>query len=200
MGNRAVIKFDGLNSGVYLHWNGGRDSVEPFLEYCRLRNFRCDEYGVARFCQVVGNWFGGTLSIGVYTDIEDEDEKFYDNGIYVVKDWKIIRRIPEDIEEQKGHDFNDILLDVDDNQPEKDRLGADYILAPWVKTKDIQPGDYVYVRRMEDYHPSKIEVLGTARDPFTHKVLPYVAFWGEDDQLVLNTNNFLHDEEYKVAK
>ena len=37
MGNRAVIttKENMYNNGVaiYLHWNGGRDSVEAFLEY-----------------------------------------------------------------------------------------------------------------------------------------------------------------------
>jgi len=32
MGNRALIEFDNLDLSVYLHWNGGRDSVETFLE------------------------------------------------------------------------------------------------------------------------------------------------------------------------
>ena len=44
MGNRAVITTaEDLRSGgtgLYLHWNGGLDSVGPFLEYCRLRGFR----------------------------------------------------------------------------------------------------------------------------------------------------------------
>jgi len=34
MGNRAVVCFDEYNDdaiGIYLHWNGGRDSVEAFL-------------------------------------------------------------------------------------------------------------------------------------------------------------------------
>ena len=31
MGNRAIIKAKGNdNKAVYLHWNGGRDSVEAF--------------------------------------------------------------------------------------------------------------------------------------------------------------------------
>lgn len=59
MGNRAFIRFVGEDAGIYLHWNGGRDSVEPMLEYCRLKGYRFDDYGVARMCQVVGNWFGG---------------------------------------------------------------------------------------------------------------------------------------------
>ena len=101
MGNRALIKFDGQDAGVYLHWNGGRDSVEAFLEYCKLRDFRCDDYGIARFCQVVGNFFGGGLSLGVTTNIKDEDAEWMDNGIYIVKDWEIVGRIPEDISEQR---------------------------------------------------------------------------------------------------
>ena len=53
MGNRAVITTQEYITnpdaiGVYLHWNGGRDSVEAFLKYCDLRGFRppdSDEYG-----------------------------------------------------------------------------------------------------------------------------------------------------------
>ena len=55
MGNRAIIKPEGKNIGVYLHWNGGIDSVTAFLKYCELRGFRAfdDAYGMARFCQIV---------------------------------------------------------------------------------------------------------------------------------------------------
>ena len=75
MGNRAVIttskSLDVARStdiGVYLHWNGGRDSVEAFLKYCKLKGYRSPEtdcYGWARFCQVIGNFFGGGLSLGI---------------------------------------------------------------------------------------------------------------------------------------
>ena len=42
MGNRAVITKDRdlYGIGVYLHWNGGRDSVEAFLAYCDLKRYR----------------------------------------------------------------------------------------------------------------------------------------------------------------
>ena len=29
MGNRAVIQMQGVEAGIYLHWNGGADTVEP---------------------------------------------------------------------------------------------------------------------------------------------------------------------------
>lgn len=129
MGNRAFIKFQGENVGVYLHWNGGRDSVEPMLEYCRLKRFRFDDYGIARFCQVIGNWFGGDLSIGVQStagcSLDDLDNG--DNGVYVVDDWKIIDRYTDQTHEQNEYDPIDFMIDIDRKQPERDRLGGMYI-------------------------------------------------------------------------
>ena len=92
MGNRAIVKPVGKNVGVYLHWNGGVESVSAFLKYCELKQFRdfggkyADGYGLARFCQVVGNFFGGGLSIGIETDVTESEEyaEWMDNGIYVI--------------------------------------------------------------------------------------------------------------------
>ena len=68
MGNRAVITTKERKIGLYLHWNGGRDTVEPLLKYCELQGYRPpsqDCYGWARMCQVMGNFFGGSLSLGI---------------------------------------------------------------------------------------------------------------------------------------
>ena len=72
MGNRAVITASLSNDpqtsndiGIYLHWNGGRDSVEAFLEYCKRRGFRPpdqDNYGWARLCQVIAILVGILVS------------------------------------------------------------------------------------------------------------------------------------------
>lgn len=90
MGNRAVIttKENWRNGGVgiYLHWNGGRDSVEAFLKYCELKGFRSpssDSYGMARLCQVIGNFFGGGLSVGIDTLWHLDCDNF-DNGVYII--------------------------------------------------------------------------------------------------------------------
>lgn len=48
MGNRAVITTPERKIGLYLHWNGGRDTVEPLLRYCELKGYRApssDSYG-----------------------------------------------------------------------------------------------------------------------------------------------------------
>ena len=92
MGNRAVIAFQEENwravqpdsLGIYLHWNGGPESVTAFLDAAeKLGVRREDEYGAARLCQIIGNWFGGTLSIGIGT-CRTMDTDNGDNGTYVV--------------------------------------------------------------------------------------------------------------------
>ena len=48
MGNRAVITTPQRKVGLYVHWNGGRDTIEPLLRYCELKGYRDpakDEYG-----------------------------------------------------------------------------------------------------------------------------------------------------------
>ena len=51
MGNRAAITTPERKVGLYVHWNGGRDTIEPLLRYCELKGYRDpakDEYGWAR--------------------------------------------------------------------------------------------------------------------------------------------------------
>ena len=94
MGNRAVIKFGGTSQGIYLHWNGGQESVKAFLDCAKRYQLRGNDspYGRARLCQIIGNFFGGTLSLGV-DDIQFLDCNNYDNGMYVIDDnFEIIKR------------------------------------------------------------------------------------------------------------
>ena len=65
MGNRAVITTkceDAKNSknlGLYLHWNGGHDSVRAFLAYCELKGFEPPEtnsYAWARLNKIIENF------------------------------------------------------------------------------------------------------------------------------------------------
>lgn len=130
MGNRAVIttKQDLENHGIglYLHWNGGRDSVAPLLEYCRLRGFRGlpDDYGYARMAQVMANFLGGDgLSIGL-GPVDGLDQDNYDNGVYVVQGWKIVDRMFfEDRKEQDAYNFDEFLTALDESQGHQ-RIGG----------------------------------------------------------------------------
>jgi hypothetical protein len=82
MGKRAVIGFKDKSTGIYLHWNGGEESVRAFLECARTYGVRDpvrDSYGIARLVQIIGNFFGGSLSIGL-GNLESLDCDNFDNG------------------------------------------------------------------------------------------------------------------------
>ena len=124
MGNRAVITTKDKKIGVYLHWNGGRDSVEAFLKYCELKGYRTPEsdcYGWARLCQVIGNFFGGELSIGIdQYDRLDKDNG--DNGVYVIENWQIVDRLFIDWPEQNEYDLVEMLKSINAAQPKDEQL------------------------------------------------------------------------------
>ena len=92
MGNRAVIHQENSPVGIYLHWNGGRNSVEGFLKAAQTLECRGDNYGIARLTQIIGNYFAGTCSIGVDI-LENLDCDNADNGVYVInKEFEIVDR------------------------------------------------------------------------------------------------------------
>ena len=99
MGNRAVLAFvndegkkDKNSVGIYLHWNGGRDSVEGFLQTAKDYELRSGSYGVARLTQIIANGLGGTLSLGVDM-LKNLDCDNYDNGVYWIdQNFNIIDR------------------------------------------------------------------------------------------------------------
>lgn len=98
MGNRAHVLFESngdVSAAVYLHWNGGAESVYPFLDEMDKRG-RCHDahYAVARFAQIVGEFFDssgrGVLSLGITNgprEIRPAHLGYLDHGdnsIYVV--------------------------------------------------------------------------------------------------------------------
>ena len=83
MGNRAVIHFQGSNVGMYVHWNGGRDTIEPMLKVAKEYELRGGDYGLARLAQMFGNFMGGTLSMGI-DELERLDCDNNNNGVYVI--------------------------------------------------------------------------------------------------------------------
>ena len=129
MGNRAIIttrenyKNDG--AGIYLHWNGGRDSVEAFLTYCRKKGYRDpvsdDEYALAPLVQVVANFFGGATSVGI---VNARCMAGDDNGVYIVgENWEIVGReeIGNGFIEQDVYPLEEMLKEIDSRMPESER-------------------------------------------------------------------------------
>lgn len=205
MGNRAIVKPIDKSVGVYLHWNGGVESVTAFLEYCKLKEHRdfggkhADGYGIARFCQVVGNFFGGGLSIGLETDVVESEEQaeWMDNGIYVVDGWDIVRRIgsPDD---KIVKPSTQMLLQIDQSQPVSEQLGHDYITAELVDARDLKVGDEIFMLRYEGkpevYTVAGIAPPDTIRNGSDVSGLPYVDLYGRDGDYSWNINNYLRGE------
>ena len=131
MGNRAVItteeNFKNNGVGIYLHWNGGRDSVNAFLKYCKARGFRTpetDNYGWARLAQVIANFIGGDLSIGFDT-VNHLDCDNFDNGTYIIKDWEIVGREHFNWEEQDEYDLRGMITAINEKQPVGDQMSKE---------------------------------------------------------------------------
>ena len=101
MGNRAVITASTKRTGavgIYLHWNGGVESVLAFCHAAKARGFRDpasdDSYAMARLCGLIHEFFGvnESTSLGLGC-IENLDTDNYDNGTYVIgKGWEIVDR------------------------------------------------------------------------------------------------------------
>ena len=201
MGNRAIVKPEGQSIGVYLHWNGGIDSVTAFLKYCELKNYRGfdDPYGLARFTQVVGNFFGGGLSIGIETEIVEtkEDAYWMDNGIYVVKGWEIVRQIGGS-SEREGYDLNEFLKEIDIKQPLTERLG-DFLDGIETPASEIKIGDRVFVQDVRgNFEKHKVIGIGSDKVVNGRNVLgvPYVDKYGNGEN---NINNYIF-ETARVVK
>lgn len=206
MGNRAIIKTETGHIGVYLHWNGGRDSVEAFLKYCDLRGFRSPEtdgYGWARLAQVIGNFFGGGLSIGmVEVNYGGNDGKGCDNGAYIIKNWEIIGREGFEGREQSEYDLNEMLLSIDEAQPEKERIG-EYLRGREIPTAELKEGDEI-ILPMWDGEMKRCTVLGfgSARYVNGHMVerVPFVdAYNRGTGNEADNPNNYITTDTVRLA-
>jgi len=148
MGNRAVMTLMPINQkdykdqvGVYVHWNGGRDSIEAFLKYCEIHGYRSpstDSYGMARLTQVIANYFGGDgLSIGVDT-CKNLDCDNYDNGVYFIEGWEIAGRDYFEGKEQHEYDLAGMLKNIDDAQPKEMQLGEEKIKELLAKPANVK--------------------------------------------------------------
>lgn len=132
MGNRANVIFamnvdDAPSPAIYLHWNGGPESIYPMLDKMAEFGVRGGDnpYAAARFVQIAGNFLGGTYSLGISDAGPSESwtDKFDhgDNGLYVigwngtkgytVRRWLDDRWLTEDEvaqerKEVETHDYN----------------------------------------------------------------------------------------------
>lgn len=205
MGNRAIITTKDKNVGIYLHWNGGRDSVEPFLEYCKLRGFRSPEadegYALARLIQVISNYFKGSLSIGIIGNCSNEVS--WDNGNYIIGgNWDIVGRdYPyDDFEEQKEYKLKAMLIEIDKAQPTDQQLG-DFLYAKEKNAKNLKKGDIVYIQGYDEPY-EKFAIVGFGKDKVVNgtNVLnkPYINKYGTESTCDDNINNYILTDRVKI--
>ena len=211
MGNSALIMtkdgFENGGIGLYLHWNGGRDSVEPFLKYCKIKGYRppeTDGYGWARLAQVVGNFFGGSDSVGIEYYGKDSDFGYLDNGVYIIENWNIIDRKHFEGIEQDNYNPIVFLKNIDECMPIEEQLG-EALDAIEVPTTSLQIGDEVF---MEDFYGKyeKFKVIGFGEDKYVNgqnvKGIPYVNRYDHNDgnDYTWNVNNYVRTETVLAVK
>ena len=194
MGNRAVITTSQKKIGLYLHWNGGRDSIEAFLKYCELQQFTSPErdfYGWARLSQIISNFFGGSLSIGIDEYYKLDTDNF-DNGVYIIKDWQIIGREYFEGLEQNEYSLDLMLKAIDKKQPEHMQLG-EFLDAEEVKVKDLKIDDVVFIYDRERYEKYRVEDFGIDRiiNGTNVKGIPYVNRYMNNYSYSNNINNYI---------
>lgn len=83
MGNRAQLVLKNHNLSIYLHWNGGPESIAAFLLYAEHIGLRHDDYYPARLLQIIGNFIGGNLSLGISAGCDAYGD-VWDNGTYLL--------------------------------------------------------------------------------------------------------------------
>ena len=209
MGNRAVIttkeNFENNGVGVYLHWNGGIDSVEAFLKYCELKGYRTpssDCYGWAYLVNTITNYFGDGMSVGIDT-IDHLDIDNWDNGTYIIDGWTIVDRKFFDGKEQRNYNLTDMLLDINERQPKHIQLPEEFFTADCIATKELNIGDRFFYRDELRGIISIETVIGIGTDRWVngHNVLgvPYMNRYGLEDP-ESNPNNYIFSEKVYVPK
>ena len=201
MSNSGIIVFeDNKDLGLYLHWNGGRDSVEAFLQYCRLtKKTGGFQYGLPSLFQIIKNW-----SIELGDIITNPFNYGTDNGLYIIdKKWNILDRKKFNGIEQNEYKLDEFLKDLDESQPVEYQLGEEYFKGEFIKREDIKIGDEVFITTNIDYKTKKYKVIGIGIDRMVNgrrvKNIPYINFCdyrGYEN----NINNYLLEESYRVIK
>lgn len=211
MGNSALIMtkdgFEKGGIGLYLHWNGGRDSVEPFLNYCKLKGYgspEVDNGGWARLSQVVCNFMGGSSYVEIDYYKSGMDAGYLDNGVYIIENWNIIDRKYFDCAEQNEYDPQGFLKDIDKSMPVSEQLG-DILDAIEVPTSSLQIGDEVFIQDFCGKY-GRFKVIGFGEDRYVNgqnvKGIPYVNRYDHNNEndYTWNVNNYVLTETILAVK
>lgn len=213
MGNRAIIKGKGKKTGLYVHWNGGYESVYPITQYCKLKGYRSpadDDYGLARLAQVYGNFFGGIYSVGIAEKLpvrmtdEIGQKECWDNGVYEINsDWELRHYNGEDNVDPyvSEADLIEFMIDINNRMPEHDRLEEAYIRAEVVPVESLNICDVVYT---DGENPIMVTVKGYGSETYVNGTyvfgIPYVNLYETDGVYTKNINNYLRNKTVRKVR
>lgn len=124
MGNRAVIAYSTADYApvVYLHWNGGRASVEAFLKAARYLGVRVQPGNAKPAMDALADiiarpFFGHDVGFNVYREtFGSSDTDNWDNGTYLIdEDLQIIGRLhnrsgTEEVNAEKTRDIFEVIV------------------------------------------------------------------------------------------
>lgn len=207
MGNRALIVGKDSHVGVYMHWNGGMDSVAPMLEYASFHSAQglgkeAYDAGLATLVTIANNFteFGSVYVESVDPEELTEDYGYeFDNGIYVVDGWNIVGRIGAPDQEQNFHDHKEMMIAFDKAQPEVMQLGEKFLNGRVIDTKDVEVGMEVFKRGVRKWEKHTVTHIG---NPTGEKVpngypehSPYTGEYPE-----WNVNGYVLTDTVRVAR
>ena len=190
MSNSAIIRFkDNYFCEVYLHWNGGIESIVGFLKYCELKGYRDGDF--ARFIQVVGNFFGGGNTIYLEKFNSNIDT---DNGIYLVHNWKIVnKKVDKNILTKQS--FKELFRIINSTQRKEEQLPEKLFDCKEVSVDDLKIGDTVFMYDSLYYNYNERVIVGKHEDKF------YVnGFKDDNGSYETNINNYINTKTIKRLK
>lgn len=149
MGNRAVIATSDLTTSpaIYLHWNGGPESVLAFLHAGKELGFRDptkDSYGMAYLQAIIAMYFGSGDSTGIDA-LKNSDTDNGDNGVYRLgPGWTIKSRLHVPDYEKKNGKYQSSVDDLNEKEREKYEAIKSHVIRKWraaqaVPEKEGQP-------------------------------------------------------------
>lgn len=202
MGNRAFIysaneRHNRRTLGVYLHWNGGPDSVVPLIKYCKLRGFRRFDnggYGLARLVQVMGNFLGGSLSLGVeYARPEHVDTNH--EPYRITNDWEI-----ENLDYYKQNDsdyptdeqIRDFMIELNEAQPKSEQMPNSFMFEERPSLDSLKVGDKVlwFDDVWETYKEGTVRGKNTSGEWAIHRYKGSPKDWKTNANCSLASINF----------
>ena len=151
---------------------------------------------------MIGNFFGGSTSIGIDT-LWHLDRNNGDNGVYIIDGWEIVNRYYFDGQEQDCYDLEGMLIEIDKRMPASEQI-SEFLKAEKKPIEEIKVGDeIVFIDWNGKETTAKIVGIGDDRLVNGREVagVPYMDLYSRGNPAD-NLNNYLWNpkQEYRVKK